>query len=279
MNKITITLTRYRESNDLINPCLKMLAKQKKIKAEIYFLDQKYDKNTKKLCKNISSKNIKFLYKVIPDKSLSYARNEGIKLAKTDIILFIDCDAIPMKDWAFELAKIFKIDNKIAVVGGKSIPKWIKNPSWYHKSNIAMDVYSLIDISNKVTPTEKIVGVNFAINKKHLGNEAMFNVNLGRRPGSLLGGEETDFCRRILKKGFKIYYTPYAVVKHQIQKDRMTLYWLIKRFYYGGLGKAMIGGAPKTYSSKRNIYDIFLMAIIIVPYVIGYLKGRIKNGF
>ena len=278
MKKISITLTRYNEQNELVAPCIKMLSKQKNIKAVVYFLDQKNDKDMMNLCKKLSNSNVKILYRNIPAKSLSYARNEGIRLCRTDVLLFIDCDAIPKINWAYELSKTFDVDKKIAIVGGKSVPKWLKKPRWYNKSNIAMEVYSLIDLSNKTIPTNKIVGVNFGLKKSLLGKEACFDENLGRRPGSLLGGEESDLCRRTLSKKLKVFYTPDAVVEHQIQLDRMSLYWLMRRFYYGGLGKAIMGGKPQTYCKKRNVYDKVLLPIIAVPYILGYNQGRkLKN--
>jgi len=277
MKNISVILTRYNESNKLIIPCLKKLAKQKNIRVDIFFLDQKSDNQIKKLCNGLSNQDIKIFYKKIPIISLSYARNYGIKLAKTDKILFIDCDAIPDKNWAYELLKIFDINEKIAIVGGKSEPLWLKKPKWYHKSNIIREIYSLIDLSNEPIKTMKIVGVNFGINKKLLKEESYFNENLGRRPGSLLGGEESDLCKRSINKGFLIYYTPQAIVKHQIQIDRMSLKWILRRFYYGGVGKAIIGGLPKTYSKKRNIYDKLIFPLIVIPYFIGYLNGKIKK--
>ncbi|MFH1289774.1 MAG: glycosyltransferase family 2 protein, partial [Nanoarchaeota archaeon] len=157
MKKVSITLTRYNEENDLVRPCLLALSKQKFVGAEVYFFDQKEDRRMKEFCSKISNKNIRLVYKKIPAKSLSHARNIGIKTSKTDIVLFIDCDAIPDKKWAFNLAKVFELDKRIAIVGGRSNPKWLKKPRWFHNSNIAREVYSLIDLSEKIIETSRIV--------------------------------------------------------------------------------------------------------------------------
>ncbi|MAG50584.1 hypothetical protein CL621_03005 [archaeon] len=275
--KISVVLTRYNESNKLINPCLIALSKQKKIIATVYFLDQKKNRETKELCEGLTSTNIKIVYKNIPAKPLSYARNLGINLAKTELVLFIDCDAIPTQNWAFELAQAFEVNKKIAIAGGKSVAKWLVKPKWYHKSNILMDMYSTIDLGNGVKETEKIVGVNFGLNKGLLKNGAFFDENLGRRPGSLMSGEESDLCSRSEKKGFLTFYTGRAIVKHQIQKDRMQFSWVLRRFYYAGCEKAILGGIPKTYNTKRNIYDRLLLPVIVIPYLMGFLRSKIKN--
>ena len=276
MKKITIIITRYNESNELIIPCITSISNQKNVEAVTYFLDQKKDEYMERLCNNLSNKKIKIIYKNIPAISLSNARNTGIRLAKTDYVLFTDCDAIPDTNWAYELALPFTISKKIAIIGGKSSPKWLSKQKWYHHSNILMDIYSLLDLGENIKEIDRIVGVNFVLNKKLLGKDSFFNENLGRRPGSLLGGEESELCKRAIKKGFKIFYNGKARVQHQIQKDRMNLKWIIRRFYYGGYGKALIGGAPKTYSQKRNIYDKLVLGIVTIPYLIGFIKGKIK---
>jgi cellulose synthase/poly-beta-1,6-N-acetylglucosamine synthase-like glycosyltransferase len=277
MKKVSIIVTRYNEPNKLINPCLIALSKQKGIQAKVYFLDQKEDDETKSLCKRLSNKNIKIICKNIPAKSLSYARNIGIKLSKTDIILFTDADAIPSQNWAFELTKTFNSKENIVIVGGRATAKWLTNLKWYHKSNILIDVYSTLDLGKEVKETDRIVGVNFGLNKKLLKTEAFFDESQGRRPNSLLSGEDCDLCKRTRGKGFKIFYNGNAIVQHQIQKERMGLFWIMKRFYYGGYGRAILGGMPKTYTDKRNVYDRLLILIISVPYIIGFLKGKITK--
>lgn len=277
MNKATIIVTRYNEPNSLIHPCLVALSKQRNISTLVYFLDQEEDNETKVLCNNLSTKNVKIVYKIITAKSLSYARNLGIKLSKTDIILFTDSDAIPSENWASELTRTFTINNKIAIVGGKAIAKWLTKPKWYHHSNILMDAYSTIDLGEETKETDKIVGVNFGFKKSLLKKEASFDENLGRRPGSLLGGEETDLCERTIKKGFSVFYNGKAVVQHQIQKDRMNLSWIFKRSYYWGYGRAIAGGMPKTYTTKRNFYDKLILLLILFPYSLGFLRGKIKK--
>nr|MBA4405532.1 hypothetical protein [Nanoarchaeum sp.] len=276
MINATVVLTRYNESNKIITPCLSSLSNQKNINLEILFLDQTEDAIIKKLCKTLSNKNIKIKHHKIAAKSLSYARNIGINLSKTKLVLFIDSDAIPQEDWAFELVKSLEFEN-VGAVGSKSIPLWKSKPKWYNKTLPAKEVYSLFDLGNKTIKTKRVVGVGFGINKKIIDKESYFNEKLGRRPGSLLGGEETDLCNRIRKIGLDIYYVPSSVVQHQIQTNRMGLGWLINRFFYGGIGKAYVGGTPEVKSKKYNMQDKIFVLIISLPYLVGYLYGRLKK--
>jgi len=275
--KCSIVVTRYSESDKLVKDCLGALSKQKNITCEVNFLDQRDSKEIYAFCKEMSNKNIKINYIKIPAKTLSYARNYGIKISKASIILFTDSDAIVDENWAKEIFKTFSIDKKIAIVGGTSKPKWPGKLKWYHKSNIVKELYSLISLSDEITPVEKVVGVNFAINKDLLGDQALFNENLGRKPGSLLGGEETDLCSKVGEKGFLVYYNPKAIIHHQIQEERMSLRWVLKRMYYGGVSRAARGGKPKTFHKERNIYDRIILPILLVPYIIGYIMEKLRK--
>jgi GT2 family glycosyltransferase len=274
MERATIVLTRYKETNELIMPCLAGLSRQVKIRADVLFLDQQKDKEIKKYCIQNNTKNIKLIYKNIPVKNLSYARNLGIGMARNKKVLFIDCDAFPDKIWAYSLANA--LNGVTAVVGGKAVPKWMDRNKWFCNSHVAREIYSLIDMGNGKIEKEKVIGVNFGINMVLLKKEAFFNESLGRRPGTLLGGEETDLCKRALQKGYKVYYVGSAVVTHQIQKERMNLFWLIKRFYYGGISRGIKGGMPKTHTTKRNLYDFLVLAIMFIPYTLGLLQGKMR---
>jgi GT2 family glycosyltransferase len=275
--KCTIVVTRYEEDNKLVIPCLNALFKQKKIYAEILFLDQKDDQIIKNFCKKLKNKKITVKYIKILPKSLSFARNFGIKLAKNDSIIFTDADAIPNENWAYQLCRKFNKRLKIGIVGGKSLPEWLLGKKWFCNSEIIKEMYSIIDLGEKSINVKKIIGVNFGINKRILQNECYFNEELGRRPGTLLGGEETDLCKRCLEKGINIIYNPKAIVKHQVQEERYKWKWICKRFFYAGFGRGMQGGMPKAYSNKRNIYDYIIMFLMLPPYIMGIFKAKLLN--
>ncbi|MBS3093533.1 glycosyltransferase family 2 protein [Candidatus Pacearchaeota archaeon] len=276
MRNLNIVITRFNESNQLVADCLKSLFNQKNQKIRIIYLEQTKSDFAQFFYKKNSNSNIDFLYKKIDPISLSYARDLGIKLSDSKIIAFTDIDAIPYPNWAEEIVNSFNRNKDIAIVGGKSIAKWPKKEKWYHKSKIVLELYSMVDILNQEGEVEKVVGVNFAINKEILKDEATFNLKLGRRSGDFSGGEETDLCLRAKLRGYKIIYNPHAIVLHQVSEDRMSFWWIIKRMYYGGISRSKRGGRPKTFTKKRNFYDKIILPVLITPYLLGFLKAKIK---
>jgi GT2 family glycosyltransferase len=124
---ITITLTRYREPDWLLNATLESLSRQRHIDADVLFLDQSHDPRAERYCRELSTDSIRFKRIEIPDTGLSHARNCGIERCETAILLFIDPDAVAEPDWGAELAGTLSRSN-VAIAGGRIVPRWHKRP-------------------------------------------------------------------------------------------------------------------------------------------------------
>lgn len=277
MIHLTISLTRYKESNILFHETLFGLSEQIGVNARILVLDQFYNQDTQKYTEKLSSKNIVFEYILIESRSLSYARNQAILQCNSDILLYIDSDAIPEKNWALEMRNAFFADTNIAVVGWKIIPKWHKTPLFVIKSDVIRDLYSLLDLWEDIIPCSKVVGASFGIHIWILWKEILFNENLWRSHGNLLWWEETDFCKRILTEKYSITYAWKAIVHHQILPERIQYSWIIKRLYWGGYGKRLIGWFPQTSNKSKSITSKLLLPVISIPYIFWYFVCTMKQ--
>ena len=271
---ISITLTRYAEPNWLLAETLESLAKQENIAAIVLMLDQQNNPETASLCQQLSNKNITFEYQTIPAKSLSFARNEAIRLCQTDILLYIDTDAIAAPNWAEYLSEALSQES-VGIAGGKIIPKWHKSPSFIQKSQVVLDQYSMLDLGDDIIDVKKVVGASFGLNKKHLGNVAIFDENLGRRDGKLYSGEESKLCSDALKAGFKIMYVGSSVVQHQVLPERIKFSWIATRMFYQGIASAKRGGAPApSNKGKYTFWDVLALGLLAPFYLCGYVKTK-----
>lgn len=268
----TVAVTRFNEPDDLVIRCLSSLLNQKRVQLDILFLDQKPNTHVKNFCLRSSTRAHSLVYKQILPKSLSYARNFALAASRFNHVLFLDCDATADPDWSHRLLMTFR-KNDIAVVGGKIVPNWPGRPPIFIRSSIINEQYSILDLGMSSFPVDRVLGCNFGVNKKLL-NGLKFSLDFGRINGLLLGGEETELCRRVINKGYQVYYNGHAQVTHHIRQNRLTLSWLIKRMYYAGMSRAKRKGRPRPISSQRNIYDIFFSPIFIPPYLIGYFRVR-----
>ena len=270
--KISVVVRSYNEPPELFKECVDSILRQEAVTFELIVVDSSTNSEIKDICQNHETIG----YHYIPSTGLSDGRNKGIEVSKYDYVAFTDPDCVVEQLWLKNLCETLNL--KAAIVGGKVIPRWLsKPPSVIRNSKLAWATLSLIDIGDSVVEVAKIVGANFAIDKKVLAQVGYFSENLGRRKGTLLGGEETDLCRRAREQGLKVVYTPFAVVEHQIPPSRLTFGWMFKRMYYGGVARALRGGMPEPVAAKRNSYDYIFLAAFIVPYLAGLARGRLSQ--
>ena len=276
MISVSIALTRYNESDELLRQCLESIAAQKGVRARVFVLDQNECSDIRNLCVVLSSSDITFEYNVIPVWGCAHARNIALRLCLTDILLWTDPDVLLAPDWAEILGSALREQN-LAVVGGKILPHWSKSPSWYMKTNVMADHYSLIDLGLEDRETERIIGGSMGINVGLLGREVFFDERLGRKDGTLLGGVDAEFCKRVMRKGFTVFYVGRAVALHQIPESRMKLSWIVRKFYYGGMSRGMRGGWPQAMNKKREMTDYIVLGAFAPFYLFGLIKGKKKK--
>lgn len=268
--KITITLTRYAEPDELVSQAIAGALSQKGVEGEVLFFDQNLGSD---LCENDFPKDGLPLKVVRGAKSgLSDARNAAIEQAKYDTILFLDSDAIPDDDWALEMAQTLA-DPACAVAGSRIEAGWPDAPPFFAKARVVLDQYSLLDLGRETRRVAKVVGAGFGMDRGKLPADFRFDCELGRRDGRLFGGEETDFCQRAAALGHEVHYCGKSAVTHLIQEERMHWSWMVRRMIYAGFGRAKQGGAPSP-SNSPGIWDYLLMPFYLPPYAIGWVWGK-----
>jgi len=273
---ITIALTRYNEPDELFAQCLKSIAAQEKVRARVLVLDQKKSLSIKSMCGSLSSDNLVFEYLAVPESGCAVARNMAINFCKTDIMLWTDPDVVLQPDWADVLGNAL-LNPERAVAGGKIIPDWQRVPRWYMKANIMKDHYSLIDLGDEEKETDRIIGGSMGIHIRRLGANAHFDERLGRQKGTLLGGVDAEFCQRVIRAGWKVFYTGQTTALHQIPQSRTNISWIVKKFYYGGISRGLRGGMPSPMNKKRELEDYAVLLFFSPLYLAGLLIGRVSK--
>jgi hypothetical protein len=166
-----------------------------------------------------------------PAPGLSRARNTGIALAGTDIVAFIDDDAVAAPAWARGLLAAF--GPGIGAVGGPVRPIWgAPRPAWL--GDDLLNFLSLIDwgpAPHEVVAGRGLIGCNLALDKQLVVELGGFPEHLGRSgsEASLLSNDEAGLLARISAAGRGIFYTPDAAVAHLVEPGRLTQEWFLKR--------------------------------------------------
>jgi GT2 family glycosyltransferase len=274
----TITLTRYAEPNWLFLETLISIKAQLNRGLQVLVLDQQESPEIREFCHQNTTNSIHFKYLVIPAKSLSYARNEAIRLCKTDLLFYIDTDAVAEPNWACELIAAMNKQGA-AIAGGKIVPKWHKTPGFLQRSRLILEQYSMLNLGDEVIAVKKVIGASFAINIKLLESLAHFDEELGRQNGKLLGGEETQMCADAIQKNLIVIYVGAAVVHHQVMPERVAFTWIAKRMYYGGYSRALRGGKPdpNNAANKFTQWDYMALTLLLPFYIAGYVSAKLAN--
>lgn len=156
-------------------------------------------------------------------------RNLGLKKAKGDIIVFIDADCIPQKEWLVRLIKAIREENESIVAG-----------------YIEVKDYMTLEL-----PKEKYIehcgNANLAFKREVIKKIGYYDENLEV-------AEDYDFCFRARKAGYKIRFFRGAIVFHSKENFVKNIK---KGFVYGK-------GAIKLYRKhpnniKLNSHFIFML--------------------
>lgn len=153
-----------------------------------------------------------------PKKNISAARNMCLSKAKGDWIAFIDDDEIADEDWLMQLYLASRCYQAGAVFGRVISTYPEDTPEWIIQGHF-------FDRKEKSTGDEVSSGAcNCTLVSVEAIGDQLFDLSYG-----LSGGEDADFFHRIHQKGIKLVYCDEAIVSEEVEKNRLSIDFLIHR--------------------------------------------------
>lgn len=179
------------------------------------------------------------------------------RAALGELVVFTDDDGTPDPSWFEEIVAVSRRWPAHAVFGGRVDPGWpssVPRPFWAADKRIQAIAFTAHHVSDSEGPYPahfEPFGPNFWVRRSALAG-IEFRSDLGPHPTRRTLCDESEFLRRMRRRGFAPIYAPSARVVHRIQTDRLTELALYRRAYQSGRGTVHVTGMPEKTLLKSS---------------------------
>ena len=192
-------------------------------------------------CKNKAG--IRVSYYTEPQQGLSYGRNRGIAESESELITFIDDDALLANDFLEKSVAFFEKHPGAGASGGKILLHFMsEKPDWYNPFLAPLLGYFNRGDKTKLFRSDFFRGSNMTFRKSLFDVYKPFDTRLGRIGDGLIGGEEKELFFRLKNNGVQLWYNPEAVVYHLVPAERTSDIFIRKQAIGTGKGLKIHAG-------------------------------------
>jgi len=191
-------------------------------------------------------------YVVEPRQNIAMARNKAIESVQGDFVAFIDDDEFPSARWLltlFEACQAYSVDGVLGPVKphfDSDPPSWVVDGKFYDRPSYPTGL--VID-----GPKGRTGNVLLKRRVFDAAGEAPF------RP-EFLTGEDQDFFRRMIEKGFVFVWCHEAMAYEVVPPVRWSRGFMLRR--------ALLRGANSLLHPTCNWLDILKSAIAVPAYAL-----------
>ncbi|MGX5816680.1 glycosyltransferase [Chitinophaga lutea] len=163
-----------------------------------------------------------------PKAGQMYARRTGVKAARAECIIFCDDDNWLHEDYVYLAKKMMDEHPEAGAGGGQNhpvtdAPAW---PDWFdhYKDKYATGVPA--SASGDVTFRGFVLGAGMVTRRSlflHAAGERYPSLLNGRDGGQLSTGDDFEYVKRLLLRGYTLYYEAGMRLEHFIPEDRLTI--------------------------------------------------------
>lgn len=284
MTKVSVIIPTYNSWKTL-KSCIASIQKQTLKPFEIIVIDNASPDKTKEgmqklLSTNHKSSTVKY-FRLRKNLGVTGGRNKGIREASrdADYLFFFDHDMVADKNMLAELVKTAEMDNSIGIVTPK-IYYWKDKRSlrsgdrkkriWSAGTGINLWTGQVFFRGGEDTGQyDKIEEVQVAPAAMLVKKEVIKKIK-GFDNRYFATFEDTDFCFRAKRAGFKTYYTPKAIAYHKLSTDpKDEADRLLSRAYWVGRNRVIF---MKDFGKSFAVFLLFLPIFSLY-----YLKMAIKH--
>jgi glycosyltransferase involved in cell wall biosynthesis len=184
-----------------------------------------------------------------PSRGISPSRNAGLLAASSEVVAFVDDDAVVEPDWLIQLLHPFEASDELLGVGGAVIPEWEIDAGWLPDELLWTVGCTYAGHPTTPRPIRNPIGCNMAFRRRELTAAGGFSGRFGKHGRALGTCDETEVGLRLERTygSGRILCTPSARVRHHIPAARLGWTKLAVRCVSEGVSK---GRLRNTYGAR-----------------------------
>ncbi len=158
-----------------------------------------------------------------PVQNIALARNKAVQNSAGDFVAFLDDDEFPVPTWLLSLYMTCRTHNADGVLGPVKPHFETDPPAWIVKGKICeRKTHATGTVLRRYGDTR--TGNVLLARKIFNGESQPFNPRFGRS-----GGEDVDFFRRMMEKGYTFIWCNDAVAYETVPAERLTRGYYLRR--------------------------------------------------
>lgn len=173
---------------------------------------------------------------------LNVARNTGARLARGDLIAYLDDDTIVDPTWAEAMIEAFGSTGCDAVAGRIVLRLEGRRPGWLTPAmETLLSALDLGSEAREIAAPAGPLGANCAVTRDAFERAGGFGAGLDREGTSLLSNGDIEFFARVRASGGKTMWWPAASALHRVPPERLTRAWFRRRMWWQGVSDGTVG--------------------------------------
>jgi len=271
---ITVILCTYNRCQTLANTLSRVASSKlpESVEWEVLVVDNNSSDQTRDVVHGFCSWYPgRFRYVFEPQTGKSFALNTGVCQARGDVLAFIDDDVTVGPHWLQDLTAPLRGGDYAGVAGpilpaeAFTPPKWLALDGPHAMKHVFCAYFNLGDKPRELN--EPPYGANMAFRKKMFEKYGQFRTDLGPSPNREIPrpNEDTEFGRRLLAAGERLWYQPSAVVYHPAPGSRLERPYFLKWWF--DLGRASVrewGRGPSVLGIPRPYLNILKLGTVVM---------------